>query len=97
MKFVLALMLSFSAFSAFAQSVSEVVSTIETERRVRCEFVKNGFEVCIGMPKEYATCRYTKTYFCEGDEVFTLKLKVKEYLSTQTYNRETVVTDIQIQ
>lgn len=97
MKVLIALMMSAFAFSALAgDSVSSVVSGIEADRNVRCDYVKSSMEFCFGMPRELATCRYTKTYRCDGAESFTLKLKVKNFYNTRTDARESVVTKVEI-
>lgn len=96
MKLAIALMISLVTFSAFAggRSPSDTISRIETDNNVRCDLVKNGFSVCIGAPREVATCRYSKTYSCYGIESFKVKLKVKDYYNYSTDQRETVVTSI---
>ena len=96
MKLTVALMISLFAFSAFAggRSPSDTISRIETDNNVRCDLVKNSFSICIGSPREVATCRYSKTYTCYGIESFRLKLKVKNFYNYSTNERETVVTSI---
>lgn len=99
MKITISLMVSLLSFSAFAsgRSPSDTISRIEADNNVRCDLVKNSFAVCIGSPREVATCRYTKTYSCYGVESFKLKLKVKDSYNYSINARETVVTSIRYQ
>ena len=99
MKLTVALMISLFAFSALAggRSPSDTISGIEADNNVRCDLVKNSFAVCIGSPREVATCRYTKSYTCYGIESFKLKLKVKDFYNHRSNERETVVTAIKYQ
>lgn len=97
MKCLIALAFIAVSLPAMAKSPAQVVSQIEADRNVRCEYIKSSFEVCLGMPRETAVCRSTMTYRCEGGEsLFTLKLKVKNYFNTRTFSRETVVTTIEL-
>lgn len=99
MKLTIALMISLITFSAFAsgRSPSDTIARIESDSNVRCDLVKNSFAVCIGSPREVATCRYTKSYSCYGIESFKLKLKVKDFYNYSSNQRETVVTNIKYQ
>lgn len=96
MKLTIALLISLFTLSALAggRSPSDTISRIEADTNVRCDLVKNSFSICIGSPREVATCRYTKTYSCYGIESFKLKLKVKDFYNYSTNQRETVVTSI---
>jgi hypothetical protein len=96
MKFIMVLMVSMLASSAFAGSVSDKVAEIEMDRNVKCTYVKASFNFCIGTPRELATCRYSETYSCYGAESFKLKLKVKNYYNARSNSRETVVTSTKI-
>ncbi len=95
MKLIMGLMMSLFAVSAFAgESVRSTVEGIESDKNVRCDYVKSSFSICLGTPRELATCRYTQTYQCYGVESFKLKLKVKEFYSNRTNSRDSVVTSI---
>lgn len=91
---VAALALMSVAAIAGERSPSETISRIERDTNVKCDLIKNSFSVCIGTPREIATCRYTKTYSCYGLESFQVKMKVKDFYNYSTNSRETVVTNI---
>lgn len=86
-------LVSLSAIAS-ERSPSDTISRIERDSNVKCDLIKNSFSVCIGSPREVATCRYTKTYSCYGLESFKVKMKVKDYYNYNTNSRETVVTNI---
>lgn len=96
MKQLTAAFLICMSLSAFAgeRSPSETISRIEVDNNVKCELIKNTFSICIGSPRELATCRYKKTYSCYGIESFKVTLKVKDYYNHRSNARETVVTNI---
>lgn len=96
MKKLTAIILACVSLSVFAgeRSPSETISRIEVDNNVKCELIKNTISICLGSPRELATCRYKKTYSCYGIESFKVTLKVKEFYSNRTSARETVVTDI---
>lgn len=63
-------------------SIQETISSIESERNVRCEFVDSRFEFCVGvLPELPKYCWYKVNYQCSGSQEFNLRLKVKD-----TYN-----------
>lgn len=95
MKYLLSALLGAFTFSTFASdSISDVVSRIETDRQVRCEFVKKSLAVCFGSPAEIAFCRFSVLYRCTGAEKLDLKLNVNEFYNANTNSRETIVTKI---
>ncbi len=96
MKLIMGLALTLMSVSSFAGSVSDKVAEIESTYNVECNYSKSSFAICLGMPRAFATCRYTSTYICNGAENFTLKLKVKEYYDNSTNSRETKVTSTKI-
>lgn len=96
MKLIIGLILTLTAFSSFASSVSDKVAEIEMDKNVKCSYVKSSFAICLGTPRALATCRYSSTFSCYGAESFKLKLKVKEYYNSRTNSRESVVTSTSI-
>lgn len=96
MKLTIALAFSLMAFSTFASSVEDTISSLEFNHNVKCEHVKNSFAFCYGTGKPFNTCRYTSTYSCVGQESFAAKLSVKEFTNNRTQKRETTVTKVTI-
>lgn len=96
MKTMLALSMSLLAFSAMARdrSVEDTIALIESDRQVKCDYVRSGYEFCYGTSRPFSTCRYTSTYVCTGHENFKVDLKIKSFFNNQTRGRDTVVTKI---
>ncbi|HXH76804.1 MAG TPA: hypothetical protein VNJ08_17675 [Bacteriovoracaceae bacterium] len=105
MKFLIAFVFSFAAFSAFSADLSSTVSKIEFDRSARCERTGGSlFNFCSGsMPRmgdasvPY-TCIYTAKYRCisygESATNFTMKIKVKESYSHATLERVSKVLKV---
>lgn len=93
---MLFLSLSFSAFAA-KPSPSQVIQDIEEVRRVRCQFIKNSFAFCLGSRSGMGVCRYSKTYACDGEEMFKVILKVREFYNQVTQSRQEQVLKVEYQ
>lgn len=98
MKFIAVIALSLCAFGAMAseRSVEDTIASLESDRMVKCDFVKNSFEFCYGGVKPFNTCRYTTTYSCNGHESFKAELKIKSTYNHRANKRETSVTKVTI-
>lgn len=94
MKLVFLSVLAMSSLSAFAATPSEVISEIEATRNVKCDYVKSSFAICLGAPRQLATCRYSETYACFGAESLKVKLGVKESYSPASNTRISKVTKV---
>lgn len=94
MKFLAVLAFSLVSFSSMAASVEDTISSLEFNRNVKCELVKNSFAFCYGTGAPFKTCRYTATYSCTGQEAFTAKLSVKSRYNRTTEKEETVVMNV---
>jgi hypothetical protein len=94
MKLIALLAISLVSFSAMASSVEDKISSLEFNRNVKCEHVKNSFPFCYGTGAPFKTCRYTSTYSCSGAESFKAVLSVKTYFNSRTEKQETTVTKV---
>jgi hypothetical protein len=98
MKTALVLALALSSFSLFADPVydspKKVVSRIQKEENVRCEYQGASFAVCIGANPLSKVCRSTYTYNCDGESTFTLSLKVKSFYDFESDERVSEVQSI---
>jgi hypothetical protein len=96
MKLIVGLMVMTFAFSALARerSVEDTIALIESDRIVKCDYVKSSFPFCLGISRQFSTCRYKATYVCTGHEDFKVVLKVKTKFNNQTNGRDTVVTEV---
>jgi hypothetical protein len=98
MKLLVTLMVSFFTFSALAsdRTVAQTLAKIEFNKNVKCELTKVGFALCVGLPEPMHTCYSTSTYACEGNESFTLKLRVKSFYNMEIDARQNVVIKTKI-